>query len=228
MYPTVEQLQALRALEVLERAGTDEARRLLSELAQGASESLLTRQARAALERLKKPVGNPTIEGDLPGLWAVLAKDDARQAYRAVRALAAQPREAVPFLRDRLRPLAASGLDDPERIARLIKDLNAESFAVREKATGELRRLGKRAETALKKAVEDNPSLELRRRVKGLLEDISDPRPLPEQLQAIRAMEALERAGTPQARQVLEALGKEAKNHWLKAEVTGVLDRLRP
>jgi len=47
-HPTREQARALHALEVLERAGAAVARQLLGELAKGAPESLLTRQAAAA------------------------------------------------------------------------------------------------------------------------------------------------------------------------------------
>jgi hypothetical protein len=49
-----EQLRGLRAVEVLEMIGTPEARDLLEKLATGAAEARLTRDARAALERLAK------------------------------------------------------------------------------------------------------------------------------------------------------------------------------
>src|SRR5262249_9059558 len=48
-----------RALEVLEHAGTPEARRLLEDLAQGIAEARLTREARAALTRLNRRVPPP-------------------------------------------------------------------------------------------------------------------------------------------------------------------------
>jgi RNA polymerase sigma factor (sigma-70 family) len=50
--PKGEALRALRALEVLERAGTREARRLLGQFAEGAPHATFTREARASWQRL--------------------------------------------------------------------------------------------------------------------------------------------------------------------------------
>jgi hypothetical protein len=50
--PAGEALRGLRAVEVLEHAGTAEARQLLEKLGQGTPESRLTQEAKAALRRL--------------------------------------------------------------------------------------------------------------------------------------------------------------------------------
>jgi HEAT repeat protein len=50
--PSGERLRALRAAEALEQAGTKEAREALRHLAGGAGGARLTREAKAALERL--------------------------------------------------------------------------------------------------------------------------------------------------------------------------------
>ena len=50
-----EQLQALRAIEMLETVRTPQAQQLLGELAKGAPEVRLTQEAKASLERLAKP-----------------------------------------------------------------------------------------------------------------------------------------------------------------------------
>jgi RNA polymerase sigma factor (sigma-70 family) len=58
--PSPQRLQVLRALEALESVGTPKARQLLQKLADGAAEAFMTREAKAALERLaKRPVTSP-------------------------------------------------------------------------------------------------------------------------------------------------------------------------
>jgi hypothetical protein len=52
--PTGDTLRALRAVEALEHIGDAEARRLLEALAKGAAEARLTREAKAALDRLHR------------------------------------------------------------------------------------------------------------------------------------------------------------------------------
>jgi sugar lactone lactonase YvrE len=227
-YPTAEQVRALRGVEMLERMRTDEGRGLLTDLARGAPESALTGQARAALARLGQAAEPAGGDGKLEALWADLGGDDARRAYRAVVALAGRPDEAVPFLREQLRPFAAADApdDDPERVARLIADLEGDEFAVREKASRELARLGKRAEPALRKALAGATGPELKRRLEQLLAQPEQPRLSPEQMQAGRALEALERIGNADARRALEGLSKEARNRWLKQAVAESLQRL--
>jgi hypothetical protein len=48
-------LRGLRAIEVLERVGTSEAREALKAVATGAPEAQLTGDAKASLERLARP-----------------------------------------------------------------------------------------------------------------------------------------------------------------------------
>jgi hypothetical protein len=179
------------------------------------------------LARLPKEAAPPAV-GKPEALWADLGGEDARRAYQAVRALAARPQEAVPLLRDRLRAVAASPAfdDDPARIARLIANLDSAEFDARDKASKELEKLGKWAEPALRKALQDSPNLEVRKRIIRLREAIARPTVSPERLQAERALEALERIGTGEARQALDAVSKEARNRWLRETVAGSLRRL--
>jgi hypothetical protein len=56
--PSAEQLRELRAVEVLERVGSKEARTLLTRLAEGAPEARLTQEAKEALKRLANQRGD--------------------------------------------------------------------------------------------------------------------------------------------------------------------------
>src|SRR5262249_16777734 len=130
---------------------------------------------------------------ELDSLWTDLAGSDAAQAYRAMWSLVAAPRQAVPFLDQRLRPLAPVAA---QQLAQLTADLNSERFTVRQQATEELERLGELAEAALGKALGGEPSTELRRRVERLLQHLGWPVKSPERLRALRAVEGLEHIGT--------------------------------
>jgi hypothetical protein len=97
-----------------------------------------------------------------------------------------------------------------ERLARLVADLDDNDFMVRQKASEELAALGRQAEGALTKALEGNPSAEVKRRVTDLLAKLEGAPEGAEQRLLLRAVEALERVGTPGARRLLEWLAKEA------------------
>jgi RNA polymerase sigma factor (sigma-70 family) len=160
---------------------------------------------------------------DIERLWADLAGADAPRAYRAGWALAEAPGQAVPFLEKQLRPVA---LPNAERLRRLVADLDSDDFATRETATSELTKLGAAAAPALRAALKDNPSVEVRRRAAALLTKLTE-RPSPEALRRGRAVAALERMGTPEARRLLEALAKGAAGDALTEEARGALERLR-
>src|SRR5262249_26988208 len=135
------------------------------------------------------------------------------------------PYEPIAFFRQHLKPVAAV---DAKRLARLVADLDAEEFAVREKATEELEALGEAAMEACRKALQGNLSAESRRRLERVLsKQIREVgRPSPERLRLLRALEILERARTAVARQLLETLAQGAPGARLTREAQGALDRL--
>jgi hypothetical protein len=114
---------------------------------------------------------------------------------------------------------------DEKRLARWIADLDADEFAVREKATEEVRKVGALAEPALRQALASRPALEMRRRLRGLLDDISSWRPPPEILRQLRAVEVLEHIGTPEARKLLETLAGGAAGARLSREARAAWQR---
>lgn len=165
----------------------------------------------------------PLSSAELPSLWADLAGGDAVKAYRAIGRLAAAPELTVPWLRERLRPVAAA---DPQHLARLLADLDSNRFAVREQAMAELEKLGELAEPALQKALEGQPALEFRRRVEQLIEKLRGPITHPDHLRVWRALEVLEHVGTPAAKQVLERMAQGAPESRLTQEAKESLQRL--
>jgi hypothetical protein len=166
--------------------------------------------------------GPAPSDRELASVWDDLASPDAARAYRAMTTLASSPRPLAPWLRERLR---AARPVDARHLARLLADLDADPFDRREKAARELRRLGKEAEGALRKALEGKPSLELRRRIERLLSEMTNV-PQGEPLRALRAVEVLEHRATPGARQLLGelALGPTGTR---AVEARAALQRLR-
>jgi len=153
--------------------------------------------------------------------WDDLAGADAARAWRAVRRLAASPAA----LRDRLRPVAPP---EEAHVARLIAALDGDDFAAREKAGAELERLGAAAGPACRKALGQQPSAEVRRRLETLLEKNARGawEVTPERLRAVRALEALELSGTPEGRQLLEKLASGAEGARLSEDAGAALRRL--
>jgi RNA polymerase sigma factor (sigma-70 family) len=154
--------------------------------------------------------------------WADLASD-AGKAYRAVQSLEAAPADEIaPFLNEHLRPAPPV---EEKQLAALIRALDSEEFETRDKAERELAKLGFRAEAALRKALADNPPLELRKRAESLLEKL-EPSQSPEAARLLRAVEVLEHLGTPEAREALARLAKEVPGTWLEREAKISLERL--
>src|SRR5262249_26248571 len=114
---------------------------------------------------------------------------------------------------------------DAERVRKWIEQLSDPKFAVRDAANRELEALGPLAYPALRKALEGNPSAELRRRANDLL---AKPKPpiSPGALAGVRAIELLERFGTPGARRLLEQLANGTPEHDLTSAAKAALARM--
>ena len=153
------------------------------------------------LEPATWPLRKPQRDLDrheLETLWSHLA-GDARKAHRAAGMLTAAPVQTLALFQERLRPAEAE-----KRIEKLLADLDSDSFETREAATGDLTRLLYRAEPILRRALQNKPSLEARRRIEAIL--AKPGLPSAEDLRALRAIAVLERIGTPEARRILEKL----------------------
>ena len=174
--------------------------------------------------RLNAPF-KPLNAAELDACWAALAGEDAERAYEAICRLAASPTEMLDYLNKRLRPVARA---DTMRVARLIAELDSNRFAVREQAATELENLGETATAMCRKALEGEPSLELRRRLEKMLKKQEQERwaPSPERLRLLRALEALELAATPEAQRLLEKLASGVPDAYLTREAKAALERL--
>jgi RNA polymerase sigma factor (sigma-70 family) len=157
----------------------------------------------------------------LTTLWADLAGQDAERAFDALRKLSASPDQAVTLIREHLLPAT---LPDAGRLDQLLADLASEEFNVRRHAEEEFFVLGAHVEPALRKALDAEPSLELRQRLGRLLGKLSLP--AGDQLRALRAVELLELIGNADARHLLGALAGGEPSLRLTQEADRALHRL--
>ncbi len=154
--------------------------------------------------------------------WDDLA-GDAGKAYRAIGALTAAPDQAVPFLAEQLKPAA---VPDPKRVANLIARLDSQRFTDREAVTRELEKLGGLVEPAVRRALADGPTAEVKRRLEALLQKMDALTPTPGEVRAVRAVEVLEHVGTSAARRLLADLGGGAPGARQTREARESLRRL--
>ena len=162
---------------------------------------------------------------DLEACWTDLANNDATRARKAIWRLAAAPAQAVAHFRKHLRPVPAG---DEQRIAGFIADIDSDEFAVRDRAAKELEKLGEAATAACRKTLEGQPSPEVRRRLEALLRQQADRvwDFTGERLRTLRALEVLELAGTPEARQLLMKLAGGLPDAWQTREAKAAMGRL--
>jgi HEAT repeat protein len=165
-----------------------------------------------------KPLG----ADDSRRLWDALADKNPEKAFAAVCRLRASPAEAVALIGPRLKPVPF----DAERVKRLLAQLDAEQFVTREAAAKELAEPGEEVEPLLRQALKGDPSPETRKRIEDLLARIEETAAGPAGLQRLRALEVLEHAGTPEAKQLLERLAEAAKGPRLSGAARAVLERL--
>jgi hypothetical protein len=148
--------------------------------------------------------------------------DEVRATQAAV-ALDVTPRQTLALLKGQLQPVIAA---PPERIAKLLADLDNARFPVREKANKELEELGEAVVSALMKAIKNGLPLEPRRRVQLLLLRLEKMEASPALVVARRVVAVLERLGTNEARQVLVTLAGGVPEAHLTRYARSALERL--
>jgi dipeptidyl aminopeptidase/acylaminoacyl peptidase len=160
---------------------------------------------------------------DLKQLGADLASEDTAKAWQGMCALIRTPRQTADCLQTICLPAPPV---NQGRIAQWLVDLDSDSFAVREKATAELRKLEDSAEPAIRRALTEKPSLEVRRRLQILLDCVATSALRPSHLQSSRSIEVLEHIGNSAAQKVLEGVAKGAPEARLTQEAKAALKRL--
>ena len=99
----------------------------------------------------------------------------------------------------------------PERLARLIADLDHEAFATRQSAMKDLGNLGDLVEPTLRRELSrPQSSLEVRRRLERLLAELTDL--TSEQLRWLRTIQTLQLVGSAEATRLLDTLARDAPN----------------
>jgi WD40 repeat protein len=152
--------------------------------------------------------------------WDALRGNPGR-AYKVIGQMADAPEEAVKLLKERIRPARRV---EPAEVARLITQLDDESFDKRQAAQQALDNLGEGAEPLLRKALKGRVSLEARRRIREILgpsESIGET-----SLRHHRAVTALEWIGTPAARDLLRTLAGGVPEARLTLDARAALKRL--
>ncbi|HEY7314232.1 MAG TPA: hypothetical protein VH643_33075 [Gemmataceae bacterium] len=158
-------------------------------------------------------------DAELRRCWDALAGEDAPAAFQVIRRLAAVPQQAVPLLREHLKPVPAPDL---ERVRQLVKTLDGDDFKERQKAVEELKKVSDAAASTLRRMANEKSSLYVRRTLQQILDAQETA---PEALRAVRAVEVLEWIATPDAVRLLDELAKGAPDARLTREAADARNR---
>jgi HEAT repeat protein len=158
---------------------------------------------------------------ELEQAWKDLASVRGVEGHRAVWQLALTPQSAAAFLNERLQAEKPAPIG---QIKRWIVDLDSKEFGVRATAMEKLEAAHDAAQPALEEALTQNPSLEVARRIKILIEK-NNPVNSPDRRRLLRAVEALEASATPEARQVLKKLAAGSSSSRVTRAARAALER---
>jgi hypothetical protein len=166
------------------------------------------------------PAVPPVKDGkEVATLWDDLGSGDPEVSYTAACRGAQAGDTAVNVLKTRLKPVASVA---PAKVAELVRQLDAEVFADRERASRALRDLGPGVGHLLRKTVKKNESAEVRNRVEAILSLFAA-----EHCRSAQALEMLEMIGTQKAMQLLQDLAGGAADARLTQDAADALKRLK-
>lgn len=166
------------------------------------------------------PLARELTPKQLEATWTEMGDKESAKALQACAVLYGA-KQAIPFLKEHLKVNVPAA--DPQRIAQLIADLDADAFTAREKAQKELEQLGMAAQPAIREALEKTRSVEAKMRLQRLIDGSKDA---PALLQAQRGLEVLVALKTPEARAVVEKLAGGPEKDWLTQAAKSALARM--
>jgi hypothetical protein len=156
--------------------------------------------------------------------WQSLLDADAAKAFAAICDLSASSKETLALLKERVKPAPAL---DMKRIDELVTTLASDQFKAREQAKAELIKMDERIVPAIDRALADNLPLESKRRLEALRQELVGMVMQGDRLRNFRAVEILERIGTPEARQHLQSLADGVSGPSLTTSAEAALRRLQ-
>jgi len=163
----------------------------------------LDEATKAALGKVKPTT--PLTGKERDAHWADLIGLDAKKAAAALRLFLASSPDQVQFIRDRLGD--TPGNDTTALIHKFIRELDSDSFDLREQATSELIKLGASVIDPLREAGMTTTSDEVRFRARIILKRLGGSTtgglPVSKAARTARVIRVLERAGTADARKLL-------------------------
>jgi hypothetical protein len=187
-------------------------------LASGSSDTTVVLWDLIGRRNKRKEFGEPLRDGNV---WAALASDDARLAFRAMAALEQDPRAAVRVLQSGLETASP----DVAALEACVRDLDDDRFVVRERAAERLRMAGKWALPLLQRALGKENSAEKEQRLRKLLAELQSAATR-EGIRGIRAVEVLEHIGTREASSLLERVATGPPDAELTRQAKSSLRRL--
>ena len=172
--------------------------------------------------RDEQPIREPDAK-QLEMSWNDLAASDAGAVNRAIGVLAAAGDRTIELLQEQLKP---APVRNPAELPKMIGRLSHSDAAERAAAAGEITQFGMKAAPALYDALRAKPPVEVRRRIEAVLEAVGEFPISADDLRRARAIQVLERIGTPAAKQILKTLATGDATTEAAADAKAALDRL--
>lgn len=127
---------------------------------------------------------------------------DAKLAFQEMIKLAQAPEQIVKLLGEKIPPAEKPQSGD-KTVPQWINDLKSSQFAIRNKATATLTKIGPSVEPALREALKNADDVETKRRIEALLDHFGAQEWTPEEVRHSRAVEILAAIASPAARAAL-------------------------